>query len=1472
MELDITFKSICQFIKTDGKDDSQIVEAVDSLLGVSIVCAPAILGPAGLAVLPLLAAKNELTKLGQRLFRAVTKNNDRNYLARLRRMQAAHGLLVYTAFFEALDETIPEDLRKGIDLEAETRRLLAGRSFPTRSAADRSDALPPSDLRAPTPSSPLTERPISFPQPNQSLEEQTHEYQDLWKQLAASFWRFVQMLAAWEDLKQEHKSGFRLAVDQLPARAAQHFVAQYVELSRKFPDFAIWANLHQHGIAQAKLTDLARHVTDYFQIASDSQKGLDLGLAKLHGAIAELQERVGVGGASDILEGLAHHYAARLDDPIIEDKENLTDEGPQLRFPKVRDAFVPQAFRVTRGAGASSHLEDEGTWTNLPPRNDLGPYLLSHLLSPYSTETPLLILGHPGSGKSLLTKVLAAQLAARGHSVVRVPLREANADVSIVAQVEDAIGQITKRRVDSWATLANVFREHPPVVILDGYDELLQASGKVYAGYLRDVKAFQKSEAEQGRPVRVIVTSRVTLIDKVMVPPGSTVLRLLEFDERRQQEWISIWNAANADYFGHVRIEPFRLPDNNQYGADKVLSLARQPLLLLMLALYDSEGNQLRQSVALDRTRLYDALLRRFVTRERAKDRVFRDDMTAHQQKAAVDSDMRRLGVAAIGMYNRRKIHILAEELEADLRFFDMAKGAAISEGRAMSQADLLLGSFFFVHRSQAMGGAALAFEFLHNTFGEFLTADFILRWVVDQVQSLAALRSQDTLLPVFFEKLNSPDGLRREWFASLIYTPLFTRPVVLEMIREWSGHLLDDIGNTRDAFAGQMELVIRNQIDRIISKRAMPSIMRNEVVDEGFRARFGDHPLLGHLAVYSVNLIILRALVCNTPFVVDESAIKSYEDGARPWDRLIHLWHSWFSLEALDGLSAVIDSRRTGTVVEIQARLILRAREAQGRMEALLNASVALADDLTAGITGLALSEATSSPLLPVPEVAQRLLSERIDASFEIGLRELQDASRRASDVDVLVRLATRIMTVAIDDRPPDVAEHIALLFARGLRNVMSTSPSVSDLDGFLSFGVRRELGTAAGSQLLGRLFAKSPDAALTWVKVIRHFSGNWTLGAKEAEELFERFVQGDSPSPDSLRESPAAAVIWIEVLREMGFRGTTGAPSRWLEGLCRADRMADLIAYSPQAALFVVEAFEEMRGSAENLLAQIEPDVMHRLLSSQRLFFLTARNPEAATSLGRLLRRWGDIPNHREILPDLARRIALEAVDAPYFDELLERDPETALAIIRLVRTLGGRDALRDFHYQRVAERLWDGHYLLRLVEQNPDGARVAFQILGDLEFHSRWMWRNLDARVAKQLFDPGYLIRLSELSPEAALSLTQILSEATSDDERAFRSSWDLGRVESSVGEWLTKPWRNPRGFAVALFLVRLLGSSTMTRKLAEAVAQTAQQEPLSLLFPLAALDNLRWLREQHESQEIVEVLTQAIGGSTQRREAL
>lgn len=113
--------------------------------------------------------------------------------------------------------------------------------------------------------------------------------------------------------------------------------------------------------------------------------------------------------------------------------------------------------------------------------------------------------------------------------------------------------------------------EKPLIIILDGYDELLQAKGTIFSGYLERIRVFQQDQKAMNRPVRIIITSRITLIDKARIPANSTILRLMEFDREQRQMWIDIWNNINADYFKITNIKPFTLPPKESGKKSSIL-------------------------------------------------------------------------------------------------------------------------------------------------------------------------------------------------------------------------------------------------------------------------------------------------------------------------------------------------------------------------------------------------------------------------------------------------------------------------------------------------------------------------------------------------------------------------------------------------------------------------------------------------------------------------------------------------------------------------------------------------------------------------------------------------------------------------------------------------------------------------------------------------------------------------------------
>jgi len=623
-------------------------------------------------------------------------------------------------------------------------------------------------------------------------------------------------------------------------------------------------------------------------------------------------------------------------------------------------------------------LERDDAWEECEVKGDVGAFVMRHLESPYSVRAPLLVLGHPGSGKSILTEMLAGHLAYPGYTTIRVKLRDINPDMSLLRLLEDQVRNDTGGLSLPWADFANGLAMSPPVIILDGYDELLQATGKVFASYLEDVCQFQYGQALQRRPVRVIVTSRLTLIDKAIIPPGATVARLEDFDMERCAAWGDVWNRYNTAFFGHMGIRPFALPES-----EKLLHLAKQPLLLLMLAIYDSAANELSPKSGtdgpdIDQTVLYDKLLRRFIERELSKrdhGRWFRE-LSAAERADAVSQEMERLGVAAIGMFNRQEVKIRRDQLNDDLRYFEVEREAA-QAGRALNQAELLLGSFFFVHESRSKltensadpAAAPSAFEFLHNTFGEFLAADFILHRAIEEAQTICELSLSRRLAETRNQRLAM---MSEGWFGCLIHTPLHTRMNIVSMLREWSRHWFGDAHLSRSELLAALGEIVTAQLRAAMNDLTLPD------PDPERRAlsRYARLPKRGHLAIYSLNLVLLRTYIGDEQYILDEADLADQADGCRPWDSLVNLWRSWFPLQSLGVLAGSMTATRRDTLIAVDwgwsGWTPLGAQE----LATIFSVSVALADDVTAATTGLHIA-----PLHNLKDDKYQLIRQKVES-----------------------------------------------------------------------------------------------------------------------------------------------------------------------------------------------------------------------------------------------------------------------------------------------------------------------------------------------------------------------------------------------------------------------------------------------------------------------------------------------------------
>jgi NACHT N-terminal Helical domain 7 len=819
-------------VKLLGGSESKTVGAIDRLLGGLLLAASAAGG--GFA-LSLFEPSRHLASLSGALVAGLgEKLRGLGRFDRSERLAAAHAVIVLTAYFEVLAETdLPFDVRELELTKAEqiavTTSGVPGSSRLGKLAADL--------LRAPL--------PMPTPQwPYELTLEALHSFYD---DASDQVLQFMSGLAVWERISDASQSHFEAALTGgLSDRSVGRYEILFRKLAADFPEVGFWANLVDHRATRAEIRRL-----------SAGFAGLEQGMAS-----------IAAGRAPDARRAeLAQAYRAGLDRPIL-----AAGDAPRgLVIPTLAAAYVNPDFRVAE-IDATDSPSEEPWWVGQPVRDDLEGFLLGHLTAPQATRAPLVVLGQPGSGKSVLTRVLAARLPASEFLVVRVSLREVPADADLQAQVEYAIRAATGEPL-TWPALARTADDALLVALLDGFDELLQATGASQSDYLERITDFQCREADLGRPVAVIVTSRTAVADRARFTDGAVAVRLEPFRDTQIVQWLETWNDANAAYFTTHGVD--------QLAPEAVMAhqdLASQPLLLMMLALYDADRNALQRAEArLGHAELYERLLTRFSRREVQKTSAALSDLESRRES---ERDLLRLSVVAFSMFNRGRQWVTEEELDTDLpQLLGNASTHSQQAGlrAALTAAQVVIGRFFFVHEAQATrdGIRLRTCEFLHATFGEYLIARLITR----ELDDLAEVVERN-------DKRSRPTPADDAFlYALLSFSPLTIRGSTISFLQE----SIQSLPATR----------------RKIVSRLLLSLFRSALYlrpDSNYR----DYIPVGvsapaRHAAYSANLLVLAVLAAGE--VTGQQLFPEADDQVFAWRASATLWRSQLSSEGWTGM-----------------------------------------------------------------------------------------------------------------------------------------------------------------------------------------------------------------------------------------------------------------------------------------------------------------------------------------------------------------------------------------------------------------------------------------------------------------------------------------------------------------------------------------------------------------------------------------
>ena len=135
--------------------------------------------------------------------------------------------------------------------------------------------------------------------------------------------------------------------------------------------------------------------------------------------------------ASKAHEALSRAYVSALTEPIIP----AGDMPVGLKMPTLDEGYIDHRIRVAE-VTSSSDPGSESWWTTMPIHDSAYDFLLTNMASPRTLAAPLVLLGQPGSGKSILTRILAARLSTAGFMPVRIELRLAADETDLQKLIE----------------------------------------------------------------------------------------------------------------------------------------------------------------------------------------------------------------------------------------------------------------------------------------------------------------------------------------------------------------------------------------------------------------------------------------------------------------------------------------------------------------------------------------------------------------------------------------------------------------------------------------------------------------------------------------------------------------------------------------------------------------------------------------------------------------------------------------------------------------------------------------------------------------------------------------------------------------------------------------------------------------------------------------------------------------------------
>jgi hypothetical protein len=290
-------------------------EALDQLIDAALIFSPVFMGLGGFALYALLEPKDHLVALCKNAIKTIAKSDAHDYLEQAESLAAAHCLLTYAAYFDALNTLIPE-LAKSLRLSAKEKGLIADSAFRSfdREGLEFIAQAETVDQDAPHPEEDV------IPLPHPAMPEAAADLRMAMYRRMSGIWldRFSKTAVRppvpevdWGRVREE-------LTKRLPSLADRLYRAELVGLAIDFPQFLTWLTLTDQDAKDILIRKIGTDTRVQFELVG---RTIDLGLrglademTGLRAGMAELGERAGEQpsdrGLAEIAQALHRGYAA----------------------------------------------------------------------------------------------------------------------------------------------------------------------------------------------------------------------------------------------------------------------------------------------------------------------------------------------------------------------------------------------------------------------------------------------------------------------------------------------------------------------------------------------------------------------------------------------------------------------------------------------------------------------------------------------------------------------------------------------------------------------------------------------------------------------------------------------------------------------------------------------------------------------------------------------------------------------------------------------------------------------------------------------------------------------------------------------------------------------------------------------------------------------------------------------------------